>query len=241
MHPERLLNLNTWLAFWMENGAVPIATLNLQKGVEPMPDAWHHQMIFGVGPEGVHLTNPLECVRAEELWPQLCSEPVLMVKREDVLPRWCREEFVRLMRVRDVRWRRMNVVGEFRVGGDWCGRCICRPSHTKFNCITSDVEACMVANLASNWYFKALPYSKGRKMGPALCTYNSYQKFHKKYNISSRVGLLREILHINWNIVMMMKKLFDSYLFYTFFCKIIGTILEIWCRTSIFMKYYSIY
>lgn len=117
MYPERVVNLNMWLSFWIENGAVPIATLNLQKGIQPIPDAWHHQMIFGVSEEGIHLTNPLECVRAEDLWPQLCSDSVLLIKREDVLSRWNREEFVRLMKLKDVRWRRLNVVGEFRNGG----------------------------------------------------------------------------------------------------------------------------
>lgn len=112
MYPERVVNLNMWLSFWIENGAVPIATLNLQRGVQPIPDAWHHQMIYGVSKEGIYLTNPLECVRAEDLWPQLCSESVLLIKREDVLSRWNREEFVRLMTVRDRRWRKLNVVGE---------------------------------------------------------------------------------------------------------------------------------
>lgn len=38
-------------------GAVPIATLNLQKGVKPgwtIPDAWHHQMIYGVSSKGIN-------------------------------------------------------------------------------------------------------------------------------------------------------------------------------------------
>lgn len=113
MYPERVVNLNMWLSFWIENGAVPIATLNLQKGIQPVPDAWHHQMIYGVSEEGIHLTNPLECVRAEDLWPQLCSDSVLLIKREDVLSRWNREEFVKLMRLKDGRWRKLNVVGEF--------------------------------------------------------------------------------------------------------------------------------
>ena len=37
-------------------GAVPLATLNYQCGVPPgaiVPDAWHHQMIYGVGPRGM--------------------------------------------------------------------------------------------------------------------------------------------------------------------------------------------
>lgn len=112
MHPEPLLNLPKWLAFWLERGAIPVATLNLQRNVRPVPDAWHHQMVFGVGPEGVYLTNPLECVEPELLWPQLCSESVLMVKREDVLARWTPQEFEKLMTVGDIRWRRLNVVGE---------------------------------------------------------------------------------------------------------------------------------
>lgn len=110
-YPERVVNLNMWLSFWIENGAVPIATLNLQKGIQPIPDAWHHQMIYGVSEDGIHLTNPLECVSAEDLWPQLCSESVLLIKREDVLSRWNREEFVKLMKVKDPGWRRLNVVG----------------------------------------------------------------------------------------------------------------------------------
>jgi len=45
-------------------GAAPIATLNLQHCGEgcDIPDAWHHQMIFGVGQAGIYLTNPLECL-----------------------------------------------------------------------------------------------------------------------------------------------------------------------------------
>ena len=45
------------------SGAVPIATLNLQHCGEGcnIPDAWHHQMIFGVGSAGIYMTNPLQC------------------------------------------------------------------------------------------------------------------------------------------------------------------------------------
>ena len=41
-------------------GAVPVVTLNLQKGVQAevqMPDAWHHQMVYGVGPKGTTKLN----------------------------------------------------------------------------------------------------------------------------------------------------------------------------------------
>lgn len=112
MYPERVVNLYKWLAFWIENGAVPIATLNLQKNVVPVPDAWHHQMIFGVGPKGIYLTNPIECVEPGQLWPQLCSESVLLIRREDVLQRWSPPEMQKLMNIKNVRWRKINVVGK---------------------------------------------------------------------------------------------------------------------------------
>ena len=47
MFPRRRVDLSHWLADWIGKGAVPIATLNLQKGVKPgqtVPDAWHHQV-----------------------------------------------------------------------------------------------------------------------------------------------------------------------------------------------------
>lgn len=50
--------------YFYTSGAAPIATLNLQHCGEgcDIPDAWHHQMIFGVGQAGIYLTNPLECL-----------------------------------------------------------------------------------------------------------------------------------------------------------------------------------
>ena len=48
--------------FCMCIGAVPVVTLNLQKAVPSghhVPDAWHHQMVFGVGPQGIgNLLSP---------------------------------------------------------------------------------------------------------------------------------------------------------------------------------------
>ena len=44
---RRRVDLSHWLAHWIRKGAVPIATLNLQKGVtkgQTVPDAWHHQV-----------------------------------------------------------------------------------------------------------------------------------------------------------------------------------------------------
>lgn len=116
MHPERVVNLYTWLTFWIKNGAVPIATLNLQKCMGNIPDAWHHQMICGVGSKGIYLTNPLECLQAEHLWPQLCSESVLLIRREDILKRWnIKTDLPQLMKIQEKRWRTMNVVGKYEI------------------------------------------------------------------------------------------------------------------------------
>jgi hypothetical protein len=81
-----------------------------------IPDAWHHQMVFGAGGGGglVWLTNPLEAVREAALWPQLCSAPVLRVRRDDVTSRWTPSADLRPLG-EDVRWRRLNVLGT----SDW--------------------------------------------------------------------------------------------------------------------------
>lgn len=117
MFPERVVSLSHWLANWISLGAVPIATLNLQAGVadpSQIPDAWHHQMIFGVSPRGVFLANPVECVSEGVLWHQLCSDSVLLVRSRDVVARWNRStDLTPLMRVPgDVRWESMNVLGQ---------------------------------------------------------------------------------------------------------------------------------
>lgn len=117
MYPERRFSLSKWLSYWMKKGAIPIATLNLQAGLlpgSPIPDAWHHQMIFGVSPRGVFLTNPLECVPEGALLAQLCSPSVLKVKRNDVLQRFTTTTDLTLLLARDdVRWRKLNVLGGY--------------------------------------------------------------------------------------------------------------------------------
>lgn len=116
MFPKRAVQLSRWLAQWISRGGVPVATLNLQVGVAPgqtIPDAWHHQMIFGVGPQGVYLTNPLECVSDCMLGDQLCTDSVLLVRRADVVNRWGNgDKLVRLTQQQDPRWRDMNVLGQ---------------------------------------------------------------------------------------------------------------------------------
>lgn len=63
LHPSRRVRLVPWLARWIRKGAVPVATMNMQLAVpegEEVPDAWHHQLIFGVTSNAVFMTNPLD-------------------------------------------------------------------------------------------------------------------------------------------------------------------------------------
>uniref|UniRef100_UPI00398F2182 uncharacterized protein isoform X1 n=2 Tax=Pristiophorus japonicus TaxID=55135 RepID=UPI00398F2182 len=89
-YPERSVELLAWLAGWMKKGAVAIATMNMQIAVpegQEIPDAWHHQMIFGVGPDGIYMTNPLEVETSSVVTQRLCSDSLLLVQRQDVLSR----------------------------------------------------------------------------------------------------------------------------------------------------------
>ena len=63
LHPRRRVKLVPWLARWFQKGAIPVATMNMQQAVaegEEVPDAWHHQLIFGVASNSVFMTNPLD-------------------------------------------------------------------------------------------------------------------------------------------------------------------------------------
>lgn len=113
--PPRKVQLLTWLSYWMKQGAVPIATLNLQQGVkqQQIPDAWHHQMVYGVGPRGVYLTNPLEIVSEDTMLQQLTSDSVLLVRRQDVVSRFQPSaSLAPLLHQADPRWCTMNVLGQ---------------------------------------------------------------------------------------------------------------------------------
>ncbi|XP_072304846.1 uncharacterized protein [Eucyclogobius newberryi] len=90
LHPPRRVSLLPWLAHWIRGGAVPVATMNMQRAVpkgEELPDAWHHQLIFGVMSNAVFMTNPLDVVSDAEVQERLCSDSVLQVRREDVVQR----------------------------------------------------------------------------------------------------------------------------------------------------------
>ncbi|CAK1551479.1 unnamed protein product [Leptosia nina] len=113
-YPERSLSLLHWLADWISLGAVPILTLNLQLGCEgDIPDAWHHQMVFGVSPRGVYLCNPVECVPEGVVWSRLVSPSVLLVRSRDIVARFNPEtDMSPLTAVPDIRFHKLNVLGQ---------------------------------------------------------------------------------------------------------------------------------
>ncbi|XP_008302960.1 uncharacterized protein LOC103374622 [Stegastes partitus] len=119
LHPRRRVRLVAWLAGWIRRGAVPVATMNMQLAVpegEEVPDAWHHQLVFGVAANAVFMTNPLDVVSEAEMHQRLCSESVLLVRREDVLQRLTPD--CSLSDVSggqsDPRWEALDVEGQVR-------------------------------------------------------------------------------------------------------------------------------
>ena len=111
MYPSPPTDLLVWLRGWIDIGVVPLATLNLQKGIpegSPIPDAWHHQMIHGVSDTSVYLTNPREKSPLSVIQQQLCSESILLVRREDVVSRWT--PFINWELIGNGRWAELNVV-----------------------------------------------------------------------------------------------------------------------------------
>lgn len=116
LFPRRKLSLCSWLSKWVEKGAVPVLTLNPQRGALPgqtIPDAWHHQMVFGVGPKGIYCTNPLECVSESTAMEQLSSPSVLLVRRKDIVTRFddsC--DLAEFTTHNDDIWDNFNVLGQ---------------------------------------------------------------------------------------------------------------------------------
>ncbi|KAJ8004267.1 hypothetical protein DPEC_G00157040 [Dallia pectoralis] len=119
LYPRRRVALVPWLAQWILRGAVPVATMNMQLAVpegEEVPDAWHHQFIFRVGPNAVYLTNPLDVVSECEVHQRLCSESVLLIRREDVLQRLTADASLFSLPddQADPRWNALDVEGQVR-------------------------------------------------------------------------------------------------------------------------------
>ncbi|CAI5638287.1 unnamed protein product [Oreochromis niloticus] len=119
LHPRRRVRLVPWLARWIRKGAVPVATMNMQLAVpegEEVPDAWHHQLIFGVTSNAVFMTNPLDVVSEGEVHQRLCSESVLLIRREDVLQRLTPDCSLSGLSESqsDPRWKALDVEGQVR-------------------------------------------------------------------------------------------------------------------------------
>ncbi|XP_029303842.1 uncharacterized protein LOC115018771 [Cottoperca gobio] len=119
LHPRRRVQLVPWLARWIRNGAVPVATMNMQQAVpegEEVPDAWHHQLIFGVAPNAVFMTNPLDVESEGLVHQRLCSESVLLIRRDDVLQRLtadcCLSGLSDIQS--DPRWRALDIQGQVK-------------------------------------------------------------------------------------------------------------------------------
>ena len=65
------------------SGAVPVATLNLQRGVKPgwtIPDAWHHQMVYGVSGKGRLETNLGICQDMKQKLKEYNSQYIYKIK-----------------------------------------------------------------------------------------------------------------------------------------------------------------
>ncbi|XP_039872739.1 uncharacterized protein LOC120724553 isoform X2 [Simochromis diagramma] len=119
LHPRRRVRLVPWLARWIRKGAVPVATMNMQLAVpegEEVPDAWHHQLIFGVTSNAVFMTNPLDVVSEGEVHQRLCSESMLLIRREDVLQRLTPDCSLSGLSESqsDPRWKALDVEGQVR-------------------------------------------------------------------------------------------------------------------------------
>ncbi|KAG7239320.1 hypothetical protein INR49_029285 [Caranx melampygus] len=119
LHPRRQVKLVPWLASWIKKGAVPVATMNMQLAVpegEEVPDAWHHQLVFGVAPNAVFMTNPLDVESEEEVHQRLCSESELLIRREDILQRLTPDSCLSSLSESqtDPRWKELDVQGQVR-------------------------------------------------------------------------------------------------------------------------------
>ncbi|XP_038076349.1 uncharacterized protein LOC119744481 [Patiria miniata] len=118
LYPKRVVDLPSWLAGWINLGVVPIATLNLQhvpSGETNIPDAWHHQMVYGVTSEGVHMCNPLTVETIPNFINYVTSDSVLLIRRVDVISRWQEGmDLSVLSQNDDSGWREMDVEGQVK-------------------------------------------------------------------------------------------------------------------------------
>ncbi|XP_071958476.1 uncharacterized protein [Antedon mediterranea] len=116
--PRRSVNLYKWLKEWISLGVVPIASFNPQVGIDsncPIPNEWHHQMIYGLDEHQVYLCTPNITLSYNKIETQLSSDSVLLVAREEVVNRWDRRSRLGDLKQppdNDSRWIQMNVLGQ---------------------------------------------------------------------------------------------------------------------------------
>ena len=61
---------------------------------------------------GVYMTNPLNLVPEADILQQLCTDSLLLVRRDDIVSHWTNNcDLTLLIRQQDPRWRTMNVLG----------------------------------------------------------------------------------------------------------------------------------
>ncbi len=79
-------SITEFLAGHIEQGHVPIATMNLQLLGN---DAWHHQIIFAVNTSQriIHMLNPLDEYPEALVQRLISTESILLVRRNDVMSR----------------------------------------------------------------------------------------------------------------------------------------------------------
>lgn len=64
---------------------------------------------------GIYVTNPQDIISEGLVQQQLCSDSVLLVRRQDIVSRWVHNgpaDLSVLIQQNDPRWRTMNVLGE---------------------------------------------------------------------------------------------------------------------------------
>ncbi len=115
---DRSVNLVEWLAGWLKKGCAASALMNLQRTVNEdgsVPDAWHHQMIYGCMGGKVMLTNPVEHKRVDVLMEEVCCESVLLVRWSNVALRAGanrRASVAEMEAGMEAKWEEMNVRGQ---------------------------------------------------------------------------------------------------------------------------------
>lgn len=110
-HPRPSFDVIEWMRGWLALGAAPIATFNCQavSSGGSVPDAWHHQMVYGVsGTTVVHATNGMRHIGKAVFDAMTSTASILLIRRDDVL-RWYSPHDDLAPLDAEPRWRAMRV------------------------------------------------------------------------------------------------------------------------------------